>query len=79
MHDEKTSSIAKFQNLIEKTIFVCSEKAFTSYVATYLHAYLQKKQYRLKIPMSVEVQVGYYINVEGTIGILQILLVFLEH
>ena len=29
--------------------------------------------------MSDEVQVGYYISVEGTIGILQMLLVFLEY
>ena len=44
-----------------------------------LHPYLQKKQNRLRSPMSVEIEVVYYITVEGPIGKLQMLLVFLEH
>ena len=32
MHGGKTSAIGKFQHLIGKTILVCTEKAFTSYV-----------------------------------------------
>ena len=48
-------------------------------LCTKLQPYLQKKQNHLRSPMSVEVQVGYYITVEGPIGKLQMLLVFLGH
>ena len=32
MHGGKTSAIGKFQHLTGKTILVCTEKAFTSYI-----------------------------------------------
>ena len=77
MCDGKTSAIAKFQNLIWKAISLCPEKAFTNFICTKLHPYLQKKHNHLKNPMSVKVQT-YFISVECAIGKLQILLVFLE-
>ena len=69
----KTSAIAKFQNLIGKAIFVCPGKRFTGYVPSCT----RKKQNRLRSQMSVEIEVAYYITVEGPIGKIQMLLVFL--
>ena len=48
-------------------------------LCTKLHPYLQKQQNRLRGPISVEVQVAYYISVEGAVGKLQMLLIFLMH
>ena len=58
--------------------FRVSRKNFNE-LCTKLHPYLQKKQNLLRRPMSVEIQVAYYISVERAIGKLQIVLVFLEH
>ena len=57
-----------------KADFSVSKKSFCE-LCTKLHPYLQKKQNRLRIPMSIEVQVqvqvAYYISVESAIGKLQ--------
>ena len=58
--------------------FRVPKKAFYE-LCTKLHPYLQKKKNRLRRPMSVEVQVVYYISVKYAVGKLQMLLVFLEH
>ena len=41
--------------------------------------FAEETESSIRSPMSVEIQVAYYITVEGPIGKLQILLVFLEH
>ena len=79
MHDGKTSAIAKFLNLIGTASrkVVCPGKSLTSYIPNCTH--ICRRQNLLRRPMSVEIQVAYYIGVEGAIGKLQIVLVFLEH
>ena len=58
MNDGKTTAIAKIQNLIGAAIFVSPGEFLMSYVpncTTKLHPYLQKKQNRLRRPMSIDV------------------------
>ena len=41
--------------------------------------FAEETESSIRSPMSVEIQVAYYITIEGPIGKLQMLLVFLEH
>ena len=67
----------KFPESDWKESFCVSRKSMYE-LCTKLHRYLQKKQNRLRSPMSVEVQVAFSISVKGAIGKLQTLLLFLE-